>query len=346
MEAKTKEKAAVESQNDIGMQKMSVSTFLMRYNAIIILVLLIIVAAFLSPLFLSRTNIFTLLRQQVPYLIIAMGMLMVIITGGIDLSVSSVAAVSSIMVAYSMMKWGLGDGGWDTWAAIGIGIAVGAAFGAVNGFLVARLRMPAFIVTLAMMYAGMGIAYIITKGNTLMLDNKSGGYVDLVGFAAGTTKWLGIPYAVILAVAIVIIFYFIMKFTTFGRMVYAIGSNESAVQLAGINSKKHLFFVYLVAGTLCGLAGVIVTSRSGNASALTSSVDYNMSTIAGVVIGGASLMGGEGTVVMTVIGVFIIAIIGNIMNLINLASYPQMVVKAAVIILAVLLKSVSSKKHA
>jgi ribose transport system permease protein len=201
-------------------------------------------------------------------------------------------------------------------------------------------------VTLAMMYAGMGIAYIITKGNTLMLDNKSGGYVDLVGFAAGTTKWLGIPYAVILAVAIVIIFYFIMKFTTFGRMVYAIGSNESAVQLAGINSKKHLFFVYLVAGTLCGLAGVIVTSRSGNASALTSSVDYNMSTIAGVVIGGASLMGGEGTVVMTVIGVFIIAIIGNIMNLINLASYPQMVVKAAVIILAVLLKSVSSKKHA
>jgi ribose transport system permease protein len=183
-----------------------------------------------------------------------MGMLMVIITGGIDLSVSSVAAVSSIMVAYSMMKWGLGDGGWDTWAAIGIGIAVGAAFGAVNGFLVARLRMPAFIVTLAMMYAGMGIAYIITKGNTLMLDSKSGGYEDLVGFAAGTTKWLGIPYAVILAFAIVIIFYFIMKYTTFGRMVYAIGSNESAVQLAGINSKKHLFFVYLLAGTLCGLA--------------------------------------------------------------------------------------------
>jgi ribose transport system permease protein len=129
-------------------------------------------------------------------------------------------------------------------------------------------------------------------------------------------------------------------------MIYAIGSNESAVQLAGINSKKYLFFTYLLCGTLCGIAGVIVTSRSGNASALTASVDYNMSTIAGVVIGGASLMGGEGTVVMTVIGVFIIAVIGNIMNLVNLASYPQMVVKACVIVLAVLLKSLSSKKRA
>ncbi|SHH72887.1 monosaccharide ABC transporter membrane protein, CUT2 family [Sporobacter termitidis DSM 10068] len=345
MELKSKEKTMAEVKSDGGVQRMSLRAFLMRYNAIIILVILCIIASVLSPLFVSKTNIFTLLRQQVPYLIIAMGMLMVIITGGIDLSVCSVAAVSSIMVAYSMMKWGLSSGGWDTWAAIAIGVGVGALFGALNGFLIARLRMPAFIVTLAMMYAGEGIAYIITKGNTLMLDNKSGGYADLVGFSTGTTV-LGIPYAVIFALVIVIIFYFVMRYTTFGRMVYAIGSNESAVQLAGISSKKHLFFVYLLSGILCGVAGVIITARSGNASALTAGVDYNMSTIAGVVIGGASLMGGEGTVVMTVIGVFIIAVIGNIMNLINLASYPQMVVKAAVIILAVLLKSLSSRKHA
>ena len=344
MELKNKEKETAVSKGAAGVQKMSLSTFLIRYNAIIILVLLVVVATSLSDLFLSKTNIFTLLRQQVPYLIIGMGMLMVIITGGIDLSVSSIAAVSSIMVAYSMTKWGLAAGGANTWAAIALGVCVGAAFGALNGFLIARLRMPAFIVTLATMYAGEGIAYIITKGNTLMLDNKSGGYADLVGFSTGTTV-LGIPTAVIFAVAIVIIFYFLMKYTTFGRMVYAIGSNESAVQLAGIHSKKHLFFVYLLSGILCGTAGVIITARSGNASALTAGVDYNMSTIAGVVIGGASLMGGEGTVVMTVIGVFIIAIIGNIMNLINLASYPQMVVKAAVIVLAVLLKSLSSKRH-
>jgi ribose transport system permease protein len=345
MPLRTKDKAVDENKSVTGVQKMTLSTALIRYNAIIIFVILFIAATIISPLFISQTNLFTLLRQQVPYLIIAMGMLMVVITGGIDLSVCSVAAVSSILVAQAMIKWGLGDGGLDTWLAVGIGVGVGAVFGALNGLLVSRLRMPAFIVTLAMMYAGEGIAYIITKGNTLMLDAKSGGYADLVGFSTGTTSLLGIPYAVIFAFAIVIIFFFVLKYTTFGRMVYAIGSNESAVQLAGINSKKHLFFVYLLSGILCGIAGVIVTARSGNASALTAGVDYNMSTIAGVVIGGASLAGGEGTVVMTVLGVFIIAVIGNIMNLVNVASYPQMVVKAGVIILAVLLKSLSSKKN-
>ena len=330
----------------IAKQKMSAGTFLIRFNAIIIFVVLFIAASIISPLFLTNTNIFTVLRQQVAYLIIAMGMMMVIITGGIDLSVSSVTACSSIVVALAMTQWGFTTGGWDTWVAILMGVATGAAFGAVNGFLVAKLHMPAFIVTLAMMYAGQGIAYMITTGNTLMLDQSSAGYQGLVGFSKNTFSGLGIPYTVVFALVIVVIFYFLMKHTTFGRMVYAVGSNQSAVKLAGINSTKYLFLVYLLSGTLCGVAGVVVTSRSGNASALTVYTDFNMSTIAGVVIGGASLMGGEGTVVMTVIGVFIIAVIGNIMNLVNLPSYPQMVVKACVIILAVLLKSLSSKKRA
>jgi len=136
-----------------------------------------------------------------------------------------------------------------------------------------------------------------------------------------------------------------MRYTKFGRLVHAVGSNESAVQLAGINSKKYLFIVYLLHGILCGIAGVFMVARSGNASALSCSGDYSLSTVAAVVIGGASLAGGEGTVPMTVVGVFVIAIIGNIMNLINLPQYPQMVVKAAVIILAVLLKSLSTKKQ-
>jgi len=329
----------------ITVQRMSVRTFLTRYNAIIILVLLFIVSTIISNKFLTTVNLFNVLRQQVPYLIIGMGMMMVIITGGIDLSVCSVAAVSSILIAYSMKKWGLGGGGINTWLAIGIGVGAGAVFGVINGFLIAGLRMPAFIVTLAMMYAGEGVAYIITQGNTVMLEASSGGYSDLVGFAMATLPG-GLPYAVVFAFVIAIIFFFVMKYTTFGRMVYAIGSNETAVKLAGINSRRYLFFVYLLSGILCGIAGVIITSRSGNASALTARVDYNMSTIAGVVIGGASLSGGEGTVVMTVVGIFVIALIGNIMSLMNIPSFPQMVVKAVVIILAVLLKSISSKKHA
>ena len=329
----------------VQLQRMSFRTFLTRYNAIIILVLLFAISALISPKFLTSVNLFTLLRQQVAYLIIGMGMMMVIITGGIDLSVCSVAAVSSILVAYSMNKWGLSGGGANTWLAIAIGVGGGAAFGIINGFLIAGLRMPAFIVTLAMMYAGEGIANIITRGNTVMLESSSGGFSDLVRFAMGTV-FGGVPYSVVFAFAIAIIFFFIMRYTTFGRMVYAIGSNETAVKLAGINSRKYMFFVYLLAGILCGIAGVIITSRSGNASALTSRTDYSMSTIAGVVIGGASLSGGEGTVVMSVVGIFVIALIGNIMSLMNIPTFPQMVVKAMVIILAVLLKSISSKKHA
>ena len=329
----------------VSAQKTSITSFLVRYNAIIILILLFAVSTIISPIFLSGRNLFTLLRQQTPYLVIGMGMMMVIITGGIDLSVCSVTAVSSVMVAYSMLRWGLSAGGIHTWAAIAVGIGVGAAFGAVNGFLIAGLRMPAFIVTLAMMFAGEGIAFMITLGNTIMLDQQSAGRNALVDFARGTTLF-GIPYMVVLAFAIVAIFFFIMRYTTFGRMVYAVGSNETAVKLAGINSRKYLFFVYLLTGILCGIAGVKITARSGNASALTARSDYHMSTIAGIVIGGASLSGGEGTVVMTVVGIFVIALIGNIMSLMGIPSYPQMVIKALVIILAVLLKSVSSQKRA
>ena len=345
MKVKEKNTAAPESTlaASRGTQKLTVSGFLMKYNCIIIFIALFIVASCISPMFCTPTNIFTTLRQQVPYIIIGMSMLIIIITGGIDLGAASVAGVSSIVTAYAMINWGMSGGGIGTVGAVLLGVLMGAIFGAVNGFLIARLRMPAFIVTLATMTAGEGICYIITKGNTLMLDSKTEGYKELVGFSVNS---LGpVPVAVIFAAVVVAIFFFLMKYTTFGRMVYAIGSNESAVQLAGINSKKYLFLVYLIGGILCGIAGVVITSRSGNASALTAGVDYPMTTIAGVVIGGASLAGGEGSVLLSVVGILIMAVNGNIMNLVNVASYPQMVVGAAVIILAVLLKSVTSKKH-
>ncbi len=345
MKVKEKNTAAPESTlaASRGTQKLTVSGFLMKYNCIIIFIALFIVASCISPMFCTPTNIFTTLRQQVPYIIIGMSMLIIIITGGIDLGAASVAGVSSIVTAYAMINWGMSGGGIGTVGAVLLGVLMGAIFGAVNGFLIARLRMPAFIVTLATMTAGEGICYIITKGNTLMLDSKTEGYKELVGFSVNSIG--PVPVAVIFAAVVVAIFFFLMKYTTFGRMVYAIGSNESAVQLAGINSKKYLFLVYLIGGILCGIAGVVITSRSGNASALTAGVDYPMTTIAGVVIGGASLAGGEGSVLLSVVGILIMAVIGNIMNLVNVASYPQMVVKAAVIILAVLLKSVTSKKH-
>ncbi len=339
-------KAAVEGEAAvIGVQKMTLSTFLIRYNALIILVALVIVASIMSPIFSSSGNIYNIFRQQTTYMVIAIGMLLVMLTGGIDLSVSSIAAIGSIMVAYPLQNWGLQNSGWGLAAAIVIGIGCGAVIGAINGFLVAHLKMPAFIVTLATMIAFQGVAFILTNGSTILLDTTIPANSMLVNFAQSNDPLLKIPYPVYVAAAIVILFGLIMSYTSFGRLVIATGSNETAVNLAGINTKKYKFWVYTICGALSGLAGMIITAKTGTATALTASVDYNLSTIAGVVIGGCSLLGGEGSVAFTVVGVLIIAVIGNIMNLINLAVYPQMIVKAVIIILAVLLKSLSQKQR-
>ena len=314
--------------------------FILNYYAIVFLVILFIVACFASPLFLTTSNMNTVMRQQGAYILIALGMLMIIITGGIDLAASATVALSSILMVVASSNWGFG-----TLGAICMGLIMGLVIGAFNGVCVAWLRIPAFIVTLALSYIGQGIAFMITKGNTLLIDTTSKTYTDLVypGFASMSIA--SIPLTFVVAIVFFVIFLLLMKYTKFGRLIYAVGSNENAVRLAGINSKKILFLVYLLEGFLCAVAGVLLTSRTGNASALTCSGDYALSTVAAVVIGGASLAGGEGTVIMTAVGVFVIAIIGNIMNLIGLPSYPQMVVKGAVIILAVVLKGFSSKNQ-
>ncbi len=315
-----------------------------KYNAVVLLVALFVVATILSPNFLTSGNLLNILRQQSTYMIIAIGMLMVMLTGGIDLSVSSIAAIGSIMVAHALQKWGLQETPGGLVLSILIGVGAGFLMGVLNGFMVAKLKMPPFISTLAMMYAGEGMAWIITNGNTILLDRKHESVAGFVAFAEKADPVLHIPYQVYIMIAVVIIFGLVMHFTSFGRLVMATGSNEEAVQLAGINSKKYIFWVYAICGLLCGIAGVIITARSGSASANTAGVDYNMNTIAGVVIGGCSLKGGEGNVPMTVVGVFVIALIINLMNLISLPVYPQMVVKAVVIVLAVLLKSFTSRK--
>jgi ribose transport system permease protein len=314
---------------------------LFKYNAVLILVIMFIVACILSSNFLSEGNMMNILRQQSTYMLVALGMLMVMVTGGIDLSVSSMVAVSSIMVPYALKIWGLQNEPWGLFVSVIIAIAMGVLFGAINGFLVAKLNMPAFIVTLAMMYAAKGVAYIITDANTILLDTKVPAVQVFTSFSTG--KILGLQYEVVLMIVLVVIFFFIMHYTSFGRLVTATGSNEQAVQLAGINSRKYKFWAYTLCGTLCGVAGIIIAARSGSATALTTQTNFDMTTIAAVVIGGASLKGGEGNVPMTVVGVFVLAVIGNIMNLVSLGVYPQLVVKAIIIILAVLLKSISSK---
>lgn len=335
------EEAGATKIEEIEDRRSNIVRLLFKYNAVLLLVVMFIVASFISAVFLSPENMVNILRQQSTFMLVALGMLVVMITGGIDLSVSSMVAVTSIMVAYMLKIVGWQNQSWGLMMTVVVAVATGFVFGAINGFLVAKLNMPAFIVTLAMMYAVKGIAYIITDANTILLDQNIPAVVALINFATGSA--IGIPYPVILMVILVAVIGLVMHYTSFGRLLTATGSNETAVQLAGINSKKYKFWAYAICGTLCGVAGVIVTARSGSASALTTQVNYDMTTIAAVVIGGASLKGGEGNVPMTVVGVFVLAVIGNIMNLVSLGVYPQLVVKAIIIILAVLLKSISSK---
>lgn len=328
-----------------GLQYKKIGSLLMRHNALVILVILCIVSTIISPLFLTSGNIFNLLRQQSTYMVIAIGLLAVMLTGGIDLSVSSIAAVGGIMTVIPITQWGYETGLGLFWAIV-IGLGCCVVIGAINGALVSYLNMPAFIVTLATWFSIQGVAFILTNGAPILMDFSVPSSSMLIYFGEKSDPIFNIPYPVILAAVVVIIFYFIMHHTSFGRIVTAIGSNETAAYLAGINVKRYKFLVYVICGLLSGLAGVIILARSGSATPLTAAADYNLSAIAGVVIGGCSLTGGEGTVPYTVVGVMVIAVIGNIMNLMSLAAYPQMIVKGLIIILAVLLRSATSKSMA
>jgi ribose transport system permease protein len=195
------------------------------------------------------------------------------------------------------------------------------------------------------MWAGEGIAYIISNGTTIMLDRKAfPANESFYQFAASTIPGIKVPWIVLVAIIFIVAFYLIMTYTTFGRLIMATGSNETAAKYAGINTSKYYFAAYLICGILTGLAGVIVTAKAGSATPLTASVDYGMTAIAGIVIGGTSMSGGEGTIPKTILGILIVAFISNIMNLINVAVYPQKVVKAIIVIVAVIVKSFSEKK--
>ena len=319
---------------------MSVKKFILQYNAPIMLILLIIIAAILSPVFLSKQNIFNVLRQQSTYIIITIGVMLTIMTAGIDLSVSSIAAVGSIMVAMALTNWGL-----SLPVAILLAIIIGGAIGAINGYLIGYLKMAPFIVTLAVMTAGQGFAYLITKGAPIRLFDTNPASSALISFGQAKDPILGAPLPVYLAAFVAVIFYLIMKYTAFGRLIIATGSNETAVRLAGINVKKYKFWVYVISGGLAAMAGLIITARAATATPITSASDFNLSAIAACVIGGVSLEGGKGTVAFTLVGVFIIALITNIMNLMSIAAYPQLIMKGLIIVFAVLLRSLSERNN-
>jgi len=283
------------------------------------------------PTFLLPDNIRNVANQITVIAIIAIGMTMVIITAGIDLSVGSLIALSAVVVAWLVGQSGGGQASSLAMilAALGAILFCGGV-GAFSGLMVTNFRIPPFIATLAMMQVAAGLAYIFSQGKPIYQLPDT-----FVWLGRGVDPLLQVPNAVILMLFLYIVAHLVMTRTTFGRYVYAVGGNLEAARLAGIRVKTVLFSVYTICGMLAGLGGVVMASQLKSGAA-TYGLTYELYVIAAVVVGGTSLMGGEGRILGTLIGAFIIAVIQNGMNLVNVESYTQKVVLGLVILGAVL----------
>lgn len=299
-------------------------------SMLIALVAIILLFTFMTPNFLTRNNMFNVLRQISSNTIIAIGMTFVLLTGGIDLSVGSIIAVTNC-VSICMMVAGV-----PIPAAIVIGLLLGSIVGLLNGVIIAKLHIPAFIMTLAMMQIARGAAYLSTDGKPVRFSNDSfsligNGYVGMV------------PVPVIIMIVCIIIFAFILHKSKFGVYIYAVGGNREAARFSGIDISKIEIGVYTICGILAGLAGMILSSRMLSAQP-TSGDGAEMDAIAAAVLGGTSLSGGAGSIAGTVIGALFIGVLNNGLNIIGVSSYWQEVIKGVVIIIAVLVDVIKNKR--
>jgi ribose transport system permease protein len=283
------------------------------------------VSAIVSDVFFTSTNLFNLVRQVTPVGIISMGMLLVILTGGIDLSVGSIVAMVGVLCALftQMMPLPL---------VIIASLACGLLVGSLSGYLVSVHKMAPFIATLALMSIVRGLGFIFSKGAPILVGESASVLTD---FGSGNS--LGIPNPALVLVLVFAITAVLLKYNVFGRIIIAIGSNEEAVRLSGIKVSAYKFSVYAITGGLSAVAGIITTARTAVGSPVMG-IGMELDVIATVVIGGASLSGGKGSAINTLLGVLILGMIGNIMNLMNVPAYSQQVIKGLIIIFAVLLQ--------
>ena len=300
-----------------------IGRFLIEQRSFIALIILIAIVSVINPDFFSVDNILNILRQTSVNAIIAVGMTFVILIAGIDLSVGSVLALTGAIAA-SMVSIEL-----PIFLVVPVVLLIGTLLG---GVIVAKGKVQAFIATLVTMTLLRGITMVYTDGRPITT-----GFSDNADIFAGigTGYFLGIPVPIWVMSAVFAVAWYILKHTPIGRYIYALGGNEAATQLSGINVNKIKVFVFAVSGFLSALAGLIVTSRLSSAQP-TAGVSYELDAIAAVVVGGTSLMGGKGRVMGTLIGALIIGFLNNALNLLDISSYYQMIAKALVILVAVL----------
>jgi len=314
--------------------KMNVNQIIKKYNLIFLLVVFIIISTILSPSFLTLNNFLNLLQQASIPGIVALGMTLVIILGGIDLSVGSVLAFSGMIVSMVVFRF--------QGSAVGIlagcltGLVVSAIMGLVTGGLISYFKLPDFIASLAMMEIARGAALLTTSGNPVF-NLGDAFHVIGGGFVFGK-----LAISAIFWVILTVILALVLKYSIFGRTLFAIGGNREAARLSGIKTKRNYVVTYVLCAMLSGFAGILTASWMSTGQP-TAGTGYELDAIAASVIGGASLSGGVGSVTGTFGGVFLLQILTNIFNLVGLPSYYQRIAKGGIIILALLLNKFVSK---
>lgn len=293
-------------------------------GALLGLIVLVIAMSLATPRFATLQNILNIIDQGTVLGILALGATAVIITGGIDLSVGSVLALCTMVLGYLSH-----DGGWPLWAAMVASVVVGALAGTINGVGVTVAKLPPFIATLAMMSVARGLANLITNGEQVV------GYTDWF-YNLSSTRYLGVfSVTVIVLLALYVAGWLILRYRASGRSLYAIGGGDEVARLAGIKVRRLTISVYVVAGALAGLAGIVLASRL-DSSQPSAGTGYELDTIAAVVIGGASLNGGVGRVSGTIVGVLIIGVLRNGLNLLGVSPFLQSILIGVVIAAAVM----------
>lgn len=318
--------------------KKNITAYISEYAAFIALVLLVIVLGCISPEFRTASNFLNLLRQAAFNGLIAFGMTCVILSDGIDLSVGSTFALSAIVCAEMIVH------GMPAMVSILAALIVGTALGILSGLLVTKGRLQPFIATLITMTAYRGLAMIITDGKPISrlaasIEKESGAFLFKVlgkgNLVGGPNDMIRIPIPAIILVIALAIFWFMLTKTTFGRKIYATGSNAKCANLVGVNTAKTKIIVYAISGFMAALAGLMMISRVDSAQP-TLGDGYELDAIAAVALGGTSMSGGRGKISGTFAGVLIIAVLNNGLNILGVSTYYQEVIKAIVILIAVL----------
>jgi ribose transport system permease protein len=294
-----------------------------RFGLPAAMLLLMLVLTVLSPSFLTVGNLLNVTRQVSINAIISAGMTFVILTGGIDLSVGSVLAIAGAIMAGALKS------GAPVVVALSAGVVVGVAFGVLNGVAVAYGRVAPFIVTLATLTMARGLTLVYTDGRPISDLGSAFGWL-------GNGDIAGIPVPVIIMALVFAAATIALAHMVVGRYIYAIGGNEEATRLSGINVRRYKVLVYALSGLLSAVAAVILTARLDSAQP-TAGQGYELDAIAAVVLGGTTLAGGEGSMLGTLLGAFLIGVLNNGLNLLNVSSFYQLVVKGVVILFAVLL---------